>query len=217
MDIDIAGPSDLYNGQVSVRVYEDDEHGRHWSVVTVRPENARILKAAQSLYKALAMYYDMMTPSDEADEAARHALELAEGKLRPKPLPSQTEPKTCETCDEWPSAISDLFMAFHTSLRKNGDSDYEHRLWMAYKEMPDEMLNHRIDTAVEWSGVLKRLSKSSVSEEDVETIKKALTTGINTVPHIDEPNSMSAFSLCKMFSGALDALNRIAGKEPRHG
>lgn len=83
MDIDIRGPSDIYEGEIIVRIYEEHEGRTHSAGVSVKPENARILKAAPALYKALAMYYDFSTPSDEADAAARHALEIAEGDPRP--------------------------------------------------------------------------------------------------------------------------------------
>jgi hypothetical protein len=91
VDIDIRGLSDIYEGEVVVRIYEEHEGRTHSAGVSVKPENARILKAAPALYKALAMYYDFSTPSDEANAAARHALEIAEGKPRPsrRMLPSE--------------------------------------------------------------------------------------------------------------------------------
>ena len=60
---------------VTIRIGE----GGHYGSVIVSEANARILKAAQALYKAAKMAEDFLTPADEQLWAQMDALDKAEG------------------------------------------------------------------------------------------------------------------------------------------
>ena len=189
IDIREAGDEwkELYGqDMMSVKIAEDYDNGRHYGSILVSEENARILKAAQSLYKALSMYYDMMTDSDVADEAARKALEMAEGKPRPtpRPLPSAPEPSTCETRARNPGP--DINADDSACIRCAG-SDEQGR--------PASCVCAQCREEREWARA-----------DDLATITRALESARGWVPEKTEDNLLS------LIDDAIESLDRLAGK-----
>ena len=65
---------------MSIRIGEVYDGRLHYSSVLVSRENALILQAAQSMYEALRMDEDYITPATDAVKAAMYALDKAEGE-----------------------------------------------------------------------------------------------------------------------------------------